>query len=126
MEKKSRKTVIIKQPRRGEIWLVVNRERKNPDDEYDDSLQKGDRTCIVVSNNDCNSCSSVVEVVYTTTKKKTRLPTHFNTSVTPELSTVLCEAIHSVPKRDLVRYHGKLPTDEMKKLDRCLKISIGI
>ena len=122
--------VIYKSPRRGEIWLVVDHDEKHngkeSEREYENSVQGGTRTCIVVSNDSGNIHSPNVEVVYTTTKKKNELPTHFLAQSTPEPSTVQCEAIMAVPKKDLTKYYGTLTLHEKCQLDRCLKISIGL
>lgn len=119
--------IIQKEPRRGEIWLAIDRDDKDDGKQkFDSSVQGGTRTCVIVSNNDGNTFSSVVEVVYTTTKNKTNLPTHFKVDSTPEPSTVLCEQIMTIPKKDLKKYYGTLFADEIPKLDRCLKVSLGL
>lgn len=114
--------------RRGEIWFIKDDEgdQKKEASKYKDSRQQGSRMCIIVSNNSCNRFSSVVEVVYTTRQTKVKLPTHFITESTPRRSTVLCEQIDSVPKRKLKKCHGKLTLDEIKVLNRCLKISLDL
>lgn len=127
---KNRKNHIIcnKVPLRTEIWLIVDRDEKADSDgsQYNSSLQRGTRPCIVVSNDRNNVHSSVVEIVYVTTAHKTKLPTHFKTNSTPEPSTVLCEAVDSVPKKDLKRYYGRLSFKERCLLNKCLKISLGL
>lgn len=117
-------------PRRNEVWLAVDRNQKHngkeSEREYEDNVQGGTRTCIVVSNNTGNTHSPNVEVVFTTTKEKADLPTHFTTTATPEPSIVLCEEIMTVSKKDLTRYYGKLNSTEKAQLDECLKISLGL
>lgn len=48
--------VIYKTPRRGEIWLIVDRDKKHDkneqNQEYDSSVQGGTRMGVIVSNND--------------------------------------------------------------------------
>lgn len=128
--KTGKSTNIYKTPRRGEIWLIVDRSEKwkgkKEERVYENSIQAGTRTCIVVSNNKGNTHSPNVEVVYTTTKEKNNLPTHFQTDSTPEHSTVLCEEVMTVPKKDLVRYYGHLSLIETCQLDKCLKVSLGL
>lgn len=123
-------TTLYSNPRRGEVWLVVDSNEKHngkeSEREYEDNVQGGTRTCIVVSNNKGNMHSPNVEVVYTTTKEKADLPTHFTTYATPEPSTVLCEEIMTVSKKNLTRYYGRLGAEEIKQLNACLKISIDL
>lgn len=122
--------IKYKTPRRCEIWLVIDRDEKHNGKEsertYENSIQGGTRTCIVVSNDTGNTHSPNVEVVYTTTKDKNNLPTHFMTNSTPEPSTVLCEEIMTVPKTNLTKYYGTLTMKEKCMLDKCLKVSIGL
>lgn len=117
----------IKEIRRGDIWLVVDRNSKhNKKHEFDNSVQGGTRICIVVSNDMINTNARDVEIVYTTTKNKNDLPTHFKVDSTPELSTVLCEQITTVPKKNLKKCFGTLTLKERAQLNRCMKISIEL
>lgn len=122
--------ILYKTPRRGEIWLAIDREKKHngkeQDKTYENSVQGGTRVCVVVSNDMGNLHAPVVEIVYTTTKQKNDLPTHFPVKSTPEPSTVLCEQIMTVNKNDLKTYYGSLTMKEKCQLDRCLKISLGL
>ena len=86
------------------------------------SEQKADRPAVIVSNDANNKHSGVYEVVYMTTQPKTDLPTHFITSSALRTSTVLCEQISSVYEE----WIGTLTPEEMKQLDECLKVSVGI
>lgn len=115
-------------PRRNEIWLVVDRDKKHDvkHQQFDNSVQGGTRVCIVVSNDIINTQSKDVEIVYTTTKHKTDIPTHFHVDSTPEPSIVLCEQVVTVPKKNLVRCYGSLSMKEKTELDRCLKISLDL
>ncbi len=123
-------TIIYKTPLRGEIWLAVDRDKKHngkeSEREFDDHVQAGTRTCIIVSNNTGNMHSPNVEVVYTTTKQKAQLPTHFFTESTPEPSTVQCEAVDTVSKKDLTKYYGSLTQSEIKELNKCLRVSLNL
>lgn len=122
--------VICKTPKRGEVWLAVDRNKdhngKESERKYDSSVQGGTRTCIVVSNDRGNTHSPNVEVVYTTTAKKNALPTHFITNITPTESTVLCEEVMTVSKKDLTVFYGTLTKEETKQLNKCLKVSLGL
>lgn len=123
-------TAMQKTPRRGEIWLAVDRDKKHNGREeekvYKDSVQGGTRICIVVSNDTGNRHAPVVEVVYTTTRQKNELPTHFLADSTPEPSTVLCEQIMTVAKKDLTICYGALTANETSQLNKCLRVSLGL
>lgn len=90
------------------------------------SEQKADRPAVIVSNDANNKHSGVYEVVYMTTQPKTDLPTHFITSSALRTSTVLCEQISSVYEERIGEWIGTLTPEEMKQLDECLKVSVGI
>lgn len=130
MSKNLKKNIITyKAPRRCDIWLVVDRDEKVGDKEtreYESSVQKGTRLCVIVSNDTGNTCAPIVEVVYTTTKKKNKMPTHFLATSTPEPSTVLCEQVMTVSKKDLIRYYGTLNMKEKSQLNKCLKVSLDL
>lgn len=90
------------------------------------SEQRADRPAVIISNNENNRYSTVYEVVYMTTQPKTDLPTHFITKSALRPSTVLCEQISSVYEERIGEWIGTLTPDEMKTLDQCLAISVGI
>lgn len=80
---------------------------------------------MIVSNDICNDVSPVVEVIFLTSRKKNRLPTHV--MVECELySTALCEQITSVDKTRLLDYVGRASPEEMQQIDEAIKISLGI
>lgn len=90
------------------------------------SEQRADRPAVIVSNDVNNKHSGVYEVVYMTTQPKTDLPTHFITTSALRPSTVLCEQISSVYEDRIGEWIGTLTPDEMKALDQCLAVSIGL
>lgn len=91
------------------------------------SEQHGGRPAIVVSNDKCNENSPVIEVVYlTTSRKKSRLPTHVKVRESKRPSTALCEAVCSIDKRRLDDLIGMASRGTMEKIDRALLISLGI
>lgn len=90
------------------------------------SEQGTDRPAVIISNNANNRYSAVYEVVYMTTQPKTDLPTHFITASALRPSTVLCEQISSVYEDRIGEQIGTLTPEEMKTLDRCLAVSVGI
>ena len=110
--------------RRGEIYYI----RKGKPTEGCE--QEAGRPAVIVSNNSCNTFSSVVEVVFLTTKEKNDLPTHVliddATTQLKEPSTALCEQINSVAKFRIGRYLGRVSDATMEKIDRALAVSIGL
>lgn len=86
----------------------------------------GNRPAIIVSNNTGNVHSSVVEVVYLTTKPKKPLPTHVQIFSSKVPSTALCEQIVTVSKDRIKDRMGALTEKEMQSLDAALIISLGL
>lgn len=89
------------------------------------SEQEAGRPAIIVSNNDCNKHADCVEIVYLTTAKKAKLPTHVEI-VARQPSTALCEQIYTVSKDRLEKYVRTLSLAEQRKIDRAMIISLGI
>lgn len=89
------------------------------------SEQKAGRPAIVVSNNFANTFSSVVEVVFLTSKNKKSLPTHAKIHCRVE-SVALCEQITSVSKERLGKYVKSCSDLEIKDVNRALKVSLGL
>lgn len=90
------------------------------------SEQRADRPAIIISNDRNNNHSSVYEVVYMTTQPKTDLPTHFIINSALRTSTVLREQINSVYEERIGEWIGTLTPEEMKQLDECLTVSVGV
>ena len=90
------------------------------------SEQFADRPAVVVSNDENNKHSGVIEVVYMTTKPKTDLPTHVTVRSTGRLSTVLCEQVSSVSTDRVNNYIGQVSEQEMKNIDIALMISLQL
>lgn len=90
------------------------------------SEQWGKRPCIVVSNDIGNKYSDIVEVVYLTTAKKKPLPTHTKILSTGRRSIALCEQVSCISKGRLEKYIGKVTEEEMRRVERAIKISLGI
>lgn len=105
--------------KRGDIYFVVGGEATG-------SEQGADRPAIVVSNNAGNKYSPVVELVYLTTGKKSKLPTHVFIGSAPRPSIALCEQIVTVCKSRLERRMGSATEEEMKNIDKALSKSLGI
>lgn len=108
--------------KRGEMYYVV---RSDYDLKIGSEQQTG-RPAIIVSNNKCNMFSSVVEVVYLTTKPKTDFPTHVDIRTSSQPSIALCEQISSVSTDRIGDYIGTCSDQEMLMLDAAMAISIDI
>ena len=114
------------EPRWGDIWLVEDYNEWSGTWGVTPHIQAGTRPCIIVSNNAANKHSPALEVVFTTTREKPPLPTHFRICFGPRPSTVLCEAVATVPRKNLKHRIGHLSPKDEGALKRCLKISLGL
>lgn len=90
------------------------------------SEQHGNRPAVVVSNELNNKHSTILEIVYLTTKNKTSLPTHVYVNEVARPSIALCEQIHSIDRAKLNSYVCRLKPNTMKEIDKALMISLGI
>lgn len=110
--------------RRGDLYLVD----LNP---FTGSEQGGKRPIVIVSNNIGNKYAPTVIVAPLTTQPENGfMPTHVHIhkaiySSTAD-STVLTEQIKTIDKKRLVRYLGKLSSEQMRKVDIALLISFGL
>ena len=107
--------------RRGEIFYIARGGGAT-----NGSEQFADRPAVVVSNDENNKHSGVIEVVYMTTQPKTDLPTHVTVRSTGRLSTVLCEQVSSVSTDRVNNYIGQVSEQEMKNIDIALMISLQL
>lgn len=110
--------------RRGDIYFIKLRNK-------DGDTQQGYRPAVVIQNNIGNECSNTTIIACLTSKLKQPLPTHcFVARGVGGLklnSTVLCEQIFTIDKGDLGAYIGTI-TDNLtlNKLDKCIRISLGL
>lgn len=107
--------------RRGDIYKVVG-----PRDTVGSEQKAYYRPAIVVSNDLNNRHSSVVEVVYLTSRKKRRLPTHIKIRSSAIPSIALCEQVDSISEDRLRAYVGHCTKEEMDAIDCGLLISLGL
>lgn len=87
--------------------------------------QFGKRPVIVVSNDKCNEVSPIITVVSITSKRKKKMPTHAIIK-TPISSVAMCEQIYTVDKARLNTFVCHLTEDEMRWVDKCIKVQLGI
>ena len=106
---------------RGDIFFVTGNGGK-----IEGSEVRQDRPAIIVSNDKNNEHSPVVEVVFLTSAAKTKwLPTH--TEVLCQIpSTALCEQVVNISKTRLGDFVRSCTDEEMKRIDACLMVSLGL
>lgn len=104
---------------RGQIYYVYPKE-------YTGCEQGGGRPAVIVSNDVGNEFSSVVEVVFLTTREKKPLPTHVAINSAKYPSTALCEQIDSVDKERIGDYINEVSQAELKNIERALLVSLDI
>lgn len=118
-EKTARRNRTMDDIKRGEIFYIARGATSG-------SEQFADRPAVVVSNDENNKHSGVIEVAYLTTAPKTDLPTHVTIRSTGRTSTVLCEQVTSVSVDRVNKYIGQVSEQEMKNIDIALMISLAI
>lgn len=109
-----------KEVKRGDIFYIANSKYYATDPENEDG-----RPGIIVSSDELNEHSSVVEVVYLTGKDKKPMPTHA-TVMCKIPSTVLCETIYTVTKDRVGDFVRTCTAKEMSAVNMCMLHSLGI
>lgn len=93
------------------------------------SEQGGVRPVLVVQNNVGNKYSPTVVVLPISSAKKTKMPTHigiYGTKMLPKDSIIMAEQIRTIDRNRLQNYVGSVGLEIMKKVDRAVKIGIGV
>ena len=89
--------------------------------------QRSGRPAVIVSNNENNANSGVLEVCYLTLKEKPSMPTHVIIDRGPCMnSTILCEQVTSVAIDKVGDYMCRIPEYLEESLDLALKASLGL
>lgn len=113
-------STLTKKPMRGDIYYIKNFPTCG-------SEQRSGRPAVIVSNNENNAHSEVVEICYLTLKEKTPLPTHIFIDRGPCInSTVLCEQITSVSLDRVGDYMCRIPEELEVELDKALFASLAL
>lgn len=110
---------------KGDIWYAELPENT-------ESVQKGKRPVIIVSNNICNKFSPTIQVVALTSElEKTKLPTHI--FIKPEGTTglkvesiALCEQIITINKKRLIDKIGNLDNYTLERIDKGMSIQLQL
>lgn len=105
--------------KRGEIYYIARR------DTIGAETMKA-RPGVIVSNDNLNATSEVVEVVYLTTQPKKEMTTHAVIEATGVTSTALCEHIDHVSILLVGDYCGTCTAEEMAAIDKALLASLGL
>lgn len=93
------------------------------------SEQGGFRPVLIIQNNRGNQYSSTVIVASITSRPKHKMPTHVALREIQGLekdSVVLLEQIRTIDKGRLDGYIGTLDEQQMLRIDKALRVSIGI
>ena len=93
------------------------------------SEQGGIRPVLVVQNNVGNKYSPTLVVLPISSAKKNNMPTHIHicsSKMLPKDSIVLAEQIRTIDRDRLLRYVGSVGLEVMEKVDKAIKISIGV
>lgn len=106
--------------KRGDIFYIANSKFYSTD-----PSNEAGRPGIIVSNDTLNEHSTVVEVVYLTTKDKKPMPTHVGI-LCKIPSTALCETIYTVTKDRLGDFVRSCTDKEMAEINRGMLCSLGI
>lgn len=110
--------------KRGEIYIA----NLNP---FVGSEQGGTRPVIILQNNIGNYFSPTLVVAPLTSKVKykKKLPTHYIIQDDEELtaeSLVLLEQVKTIDKQRVLRYVGRVSDEDMKGIEKALKVSLGM
>ena len=109
--------------KRGEIYFLIENNKQG-------NVQAGQRPVIVIQNDKGNYFSPTTIVCNITSANKKSMPTHLFIGKSGGLykdSTVLCEQIQTVNKKDLSACVGSI-TDQsiLRELDNKILVSLGI
>jgi mRNA interferase MazF len=92
------------------------------------SEQGGYRPCLIIQNDVGNKYSpTTIVAIITSRETKAKLPTHYwIESNLPLPSMVELEQIRTIDKQRLKEYIDELDSEQMKGIERALKISLGL
>ena len=112
--------------KRGDIYYVLKSIYQGEGSEQ--KISEQGRPAIIISNNINNMHSTVVTVVYLTTKPKTNLPTHVNITTSKENSTAICEQINTVSVNRIQEdgFKGHCTEAEMARVDAAVRVALAL
>lgn len=113
--------------KRGEIFWV------NQEFSSENQIQSKTRPYIIISNNLANKNSNVITAIpLTSNLNKKKMPTHCEITIkniyynTEKKNIALCEQITCIDKNKITSFVGKLSEEELKCVEKCVKIQIGL
>lgn len=117
----------MRTPRRGDIYYIGKNPYRPTHGCVMNSARDHDvRPAIIVSNDQNNASAYILEVVYLTTSPKKDLPTHCTIRSANRVSTAICEQITTISDEQLVEYMATCTEEEMRMVDACMAISLGL
>lgn len=113
--------VGYKEIHRGEIWYISFGQT------FGSEMQKT-RPVVIISNESCNTHSSICTVVPITSKEKKPLPTHVDIPESIEVvhGIIMCEQITTISKLRLVNYVGNIDDSTLQKIEQCICVQCAI
>ena len=102
--------------KRGEIYYINNENAVGCE-------QRGIRPAVIVGNDVGNKYSPVLLVVYFTLQHKKALPTHVYVR---GYGTALCEQIFTIDRTRLLQKKGECTESDMERINKALRISLGM
>lgn len=115
----------VPSPRRGEIWDVNWSPGRGAE-------QQGTRPALIIQNDRGNTSPSYpLTIVASMSRTERELSLHVRISPTPEngltdYTDVKCEQMMTIEKSRLLRKRGEITSDEMRRVDTALRLSLGI
>ena len=106
--------------RRGDVYLIRESGR-----EVGCEMAKS-RPGIIVSNNVGNRSSSILEIVYLTTKQNTRLPTHVRVMLQNRPSVAMAEQLTCVSQERALRFMGRIGKEDMRRVEKAICTNLGL
>ena len=87
------------------------------------SEQSGIRPVVVIQNDSGNRFSTTIIISPLTSSRKKNIPTH---TFIKENSIALLEQMRTIDKSRLIRKIGELTPLEMERINKCIRISLGV
>jgi len=108
--------------KRGDVFNVIQAENNLPTG----SEMWANRPAVIISNNATNNKSSIVNVVYLTTKNKRPMPYHITFPLNNKEATAICEQVFTVDKSRLRSYIGHIRDVDLQAIDQGVLFALGI